>query len=582
MKDRLFRGYGPLIGFTAVFLAVVLLVPSKVPEGSGVDPGDASGVSDLLGDGIGEDVPIGEDGVLIDPETGEPIGADGSLDPSGAAGADDPIGAGQEGSGGAGASGGGGNGAAAGGAGAGANSGPTKVAGCGSAQVPGDPYSPPCIQFSGSNGGATTRGVSADKITLAVRIDGFDSGLVDAVTKSLGAAGKIPSESRDKVDRTIKGLVEYFNKRFQFYGRKLDLVVYDGKGDPLSEIIGQGQEGAKADALKVAKEYKAFADVSAVTAPYAASLAGEGVINIGAPYVPRSWLAQRRPYSWTPLTDCSTVVESTASYYAIKMARKPAKNAGGTLKDKPRRLAVIAPDNAEYQGCVNDGIKLLNSMGGGADLAARHKYQISTNPGAAVNNILPKLRNDGITTVLCGCDPVFLNFLTTAMNGQKYFPEMIVAGVALVDTDLVGQLMQQSVWSNAFGISYAGPTQREGTSIAYRAYKSVRPDEPSVGVELIYNQLYLLAIGIQGAGPNLNPQTFEKAMLDYPRRSGPSGTWGFGPGDYTTSDDAREVFWNPSVASVQTRSPGTYQDPNGGKRFPIGQWPNTPPRSALG
>lgn len=71
-------------------------------------------------------------------------------------------------------------------------------------------------------------------------------------------------------------------------------------------------------------------------------------------------------------------------------------------------------------------------------------------------------------------------------------------------------------------------------------------------------------------------------MFDYPRRSGPSGTWGFGPGDYTTSDDAREVFWNPSVASVQTRSPGTYQDPNGGKRFPIGQWPNTPPRSALG
>ena len=453
------------------------------------------------------------------------------------------------------------------------------MAGCGSAQVPGDPYSPPCIQFSGSNGGATTRGVSADKITLAVRIDGFDSGLVDAVTKSLGAAGKIPSESRDKVDRTIKGLVEYFNKRFQFYGRKLDLVVYDGKGDPLSEIIGQGQEGAKADALKVAKEYKAFADVSAVTAPYAASLAGEGVINIGAPYVPRSWLAQRRPYSWTPLTDCSTVVESTASYYAIKMARKPAKNAGGTLKDKPRRLAVIAPDNAEYQGCVNDGIKLLNSMGGGADLAARHKYQISTNPGAAVNNILPKLRNDGITTVLCGCDPVFLNFLTTAMNGQKYFPEMIVAGVALVDTDLVGQLMQQSVWSNAFGISYAGPTQREGTSIAYRAYKSVRPDEPSILVDVIYSQIYMLAIGIQMAGPNLTPASFEKGMFDYPRRSGPYGTWGFGPNDYSTSDDAREIFWNPQAASPLTGSPGAYQDPNGGKRFPIGKWPGSQPRA---
>ena len=152
--------------------------------------------------------------------------------------------------------------------------------------------------------------------------------------------------------------------------------------------------------------------------------------------------------------------------------------------------------------------------------------------------------------------------------------------MALVDNDLIGQILQPDAWSRAFGVSFAGPTQPSGQGFGYRAYKSVRPDEPSIGVELIYNQLYLLAIGIQGAGPNLNPQSFEKAMFDYPRRTGPSGTWGFAPGDYTTSDDAREVFWNPSATSVQTRSPGTYQDPNGGARYPIGKWPATPPRSA--
>ena len=27
-------------------------------------------------------------------------------------------------------------------------------------QIPGDPYSPPCIQFSGDNGGATAKGVT--------------------------------------------------------------------------------------------------------------------------------------------------------------------------------------------------------------------------------------------------------------------------------------------------------------------------------------------------------------------------------------------------------------------------------------
>ncbi len=37
-------------------------------------------------------------------------------------------------------------------------------------QVPGDPYSPPCIAFSGYNGGATTRGVTKDAIRVSVRL----------------------------------------------------------------------------------------------------------------------------------------------------------------------------------------------------------------------------------------------------------------------------------------------------------------------------------------------------------------------------------------------------------------------------
>jgi hypothetical protein len=385
------------------------------------------------------------------------------------------------------------------------------------------------------------------------------------------------------VERTITGLTEYFNRRFQFYGRKLKVVIYDGKGDPLSEVIGQGQEAAKADALKVSKELGAFADISAVTAPYAASLASEGVVNIGAPYVPRDWLVARRPFSWTPLTDCSTVVESASSYYVTKMGGGPAANAGGALKGQPRRLAVIAPDNAEYQACVSAGIRVVEQNAASRnDIVARHKYTISTNPGSAVKDILTKLVDDRVTTVMCGCDPVFLNFLTTALNGRGYYPEMVVAGVALVDTDLVGQLMDQQVWRHAFGISYAGATPPRGSSPAYRAYKSVRPDEPSIVADVIYSQLYMLAIGVQMAGPGLNPQTFEKGMFDYPARSGPYGTWGFGPNDYSTSDDAREIFWNPGATSPLTGTAGAYQDPNGGRRFPIGKWPGGQPRAVGG
>ena len=46
-KDRLFRGYGPLIGFTAVFLAIAVLVPSQQREVR-VEPIDSA---ELTGEG---------------------------------------------------------------------------------------------------------------------------------------------------------------------------------------------------------------------------------------------------------------------------------------------------------------------------------------------------------------------------------------------------------------------------------------------------------------------------------------------------------------------------------------------------
>src|ERR1035441_10537105 len=36
-------------------------------------------------------------------------------------------------------------------------------------QITGDPYSPPCVAFAGSNGGATSQGVSASTITVSYR-----------------------------------------------------------------------------------------------------------------------------------------------------------------------------------------------------------------------------------------------------------------------------------------------------------------------------------------------------------------------------------------------------------------------------
>ncbi|MEZ5237954.1 MAG: hypothetical protein R2716_03045 [Microthrixaceae bacterium] len=77
-------------------------------------------------------------------------------------------------------------------------------------------------------------------------------------------------------------------------------------------------------------------------------------------------------------------------------------------------------------------------------------------------------------------------------------------------------------------------------------------DEPGV-VDLIYNQLYMLAIGIQMAGPNLTPASFEKGMFDYPRRTGPSGPGASVRTTTAPSDDARDPL-EPGAASPFNRA----------------------------
>ncbi|MEI2697193.1 MAG: ABC transporter substrate-binding protein [Microthrixaceae bacterium] len=563
-RDRLFRGYGPLVGFMAVFLAIAVLVPSQQREVR-VEALDAT---ELTRSGQGA-----EGGDLATEEGAEVAGATETAD---AAAADAAA---AEAAAAAAAAGGGGGAGAAGGAGKGASTGPANVSGCADRQlqVPSDPYSPPCRTFSGGNGGGTSNGVSGDTIRVSVRIGSFSNGMLDALSKV--AKAQIPDESPEVITRTLQGLVEYFNRTYQFYGRKLELVVYDGKGDVLKEATGGGQEGAEADALKVSQEIKAFADISAVSPIYADALARRGVVNIGAPFMSREWLSQRSPYVWSQFTDCSTIVESVGSYYVTKMANQNADLAGGELKGQPRKVGIIAPENSWYQECVAAGVRILQSGGVSPTLNERYRLEINQ-MSIQAGEKLAKLKAAGVTTVVCGCDPLFLTFLTAKAKEQNYNPEWLITGVALIDNDMIGSIMEPGQWSRSFGVSFSGPTQPAGRSLGYRAYKAVRKDEPSIGVDLIYNQLQLLAIGIQMAGPNLNPQSYQKGMFDYPTRTGPSGTWGFKPGDHSTSDDTREVIWNPRQTSIQTRNPGAYVDPNGGQRFPIGKWPAGPPRVA--
>jgi hypothetical protein len=441
-------------------------------------------------------------------------------------------------------------------------------------QIPGDPYSPPCVTFDGDNGGATSQGVTADTITISARTPdepGFQDELANIADADI-------ADTQADVRRTIQALVEYVNERFEFYGRELEVVFYDGVGDGMEQSMGRGQEGAQADALTAADEIGAFAELNGGTEPFGDALARNGVIALGALHFSQEWHEERRPYTWSVLTDCSTVARASADWANVRLRGRQAEHAGDpAMREQERVQATVLPENPVYQQCLAAAERFAQDAGFEPPLAISYTLDIGTMSNQAAN-VVARLQNEGVTTVTCSCDPVMLVFLTSRAREQGYHPEWIITGTGYSDQDVVGQLMDQQEWSRAFGISYNAAAVPQEASLGYNAYKQVRDDEPAFAVQTIYYNLYLLAIGIQGAGPELTPDSFEQGLFDYPDADGPAGTWGFGPDSYTAPEDYREIYWDPEEISSFNNQPGTYVETDPGVRHRPGEVPEGPPR----
>jgi hypothetical protein len=528
-NGRLLKGYGPLAALLVAFVLMAMLVPTKAPQQDVVH--ETQKVTGGTGTGTG----TGTNAAAA--TAGSTTGGSAAAAGAGAAGAGAKT-----------------SGAAASATAAG------HTGACAGAQVPGDPYSPPCISFSGSNGGATSPGVTANQINVTYRITS-DSESFQQTLASLGGANIVDTTA--DIERTINALATYFNNHFQFYGRKLNIEYFNGQGSITNELLGSGQQQADADAVTAAQQLHAFAELNGASEPYGVALSGQHVVNFGVPYLSASFMANYAPYMWSLDTESNDVVSATQELYLKSMAGGPATYAGGSLKGQPRKVAIIAPSDPWYQTAAQSAVQ--EAAAAGHPVADNIQYQLNLSTlSSQAATVISQLQNDGITTVFCGCDPVFPVYLTSRAAEQGYQPEWIVAGVALTDQDIVGQLFQQSEWSHAFGVSFNGPTLPKQQTFGYAAYKQVSPStEPANAVDIIYAQMYEMAIGLQMAGPNLTPQSFENGMRAYPgsQAGAPNalyGTWGFPDGHFTPQEDWTFIYWNPSMTSPYNDKTGAY------------------------
>ena len=537
--QRLFRGYGPMAVLVAVLLVVAIAVPSRVPKTPGAAATSAGQGYSTSGPGGS---PTGSGGTN---SSGAPSGAAGS---SGAAPGSSQGASGE-------ASSGASKAAASGGSGTPASAGAAHITPCSArpAQITGDPYSPPCMTFSGNNGGATSMGVTGDTINVAFRLTS-DQSFQQTLAQLAGASLK---DSNADTQRTVQALADYFNAHFQFYGRKIAVHFYNGQGSLANELLGTGQAQAEADALTV-KSMKAFADLSAESEPYADALTKQGIMAFGDPYLSENWHTQHAPYAWSVATDGTDVATVAANYALAKLCPpgSPAAYAGGSLKNQPRKFALLAPENSWYQESVQVA-QQITGKAGCSGTAFTYSLDLGTMSQQAAN-LISKLKSGGYTTVFCGCDPIFPVYMSGQGSQQGYLPEFIITGTALTDADYTAQLWNQQFAAHAFGVSPNAPEVSYTQTIGYAAYKTVRTDEPAFFVNLIYAQMDELAIGIQMAGPNLTPQTFQQGMFNYPAHEGPMGLWKFSPTQYTIPNDVREICYSPTALSPYNSKAGAY------------------------
>ena len=445
-----------------------------------------------------------------------------------------------------------------------------------------DFFAQPCFApFTGDNGGATAPGVTGDEITIVY----YEGQETDPIIAYITDAIRVDDTNGDQF-ATMKELIRYYETYYEMYGRKVNLVTFEGTGLATDEVA------ARADAAQIALQYKPFAVFGgpALTSAFADELAAHQVICIACtPGQPEKFYSDRDPYVYaldgSPMQKEKHVVE----FLTKQMIGKPASHAGDEFKDQPRKLGLLYLESSGAAKELADQFA-ADMQTAGSPFAEVVAYQLHpTTIQATATHVITKMKAAGVTTIVFSGDPVAPRDFTKEATAQEYFPEWVVAASTLVDTSAFARTYDPDQWKHAFGVTQLAartPTDQIGPFYIYKWFTGVEPPaNDTIGVIAPNPALFFAAI--QKVGPNLTPQTFRDAVFALPPTSNglaisqpflTYGDKGYWPDkDYLGVDDATAIWWDPAATGpdeIRKDGTGMWEFVDGGKRYLPGQWPS--------
>ncbi len=439
-------------------------------------------------------------------------------------------------------------------------------------------YAPPCVAARPDvKRTASGQGVTDTEITVVAYVAAADD-----LAASLNAQLDSPEDSAD----TSNKILEMFAKTYETWGRTIKVVRMKG--------TGSDETSARADAVKVAEEIKAFASIGgpAQEGAYAEELARRGVICVGCGLaLPDSALQKNAPYLWGNAQTPEQFLLNVGDFIIERLLGKKAEFAGSPqIRSKKRNFGVVHfEQDPPVFGAVEDMVA-QEGASRGYKQAVNLTYQlvIADLPEKA-RVLVDQLKKAKVTSVVFLGDPIMPIYLTKAATDQNYFPEWIITGTVLTDTTVFGRLYDQRQWAHAFGVSSLGARLPQDQSEAWRIYQWFYGGAPAAKktVGVINEPIRILMAGIHQAGPKLTPETFRDGLFAYPPSGGkptnPRLSWGdhglFRATDYNAVDDMQVIWWNADLEGPDEQGKqgtGMMMSADGGKRYLPGEMPKTP------
>ena len=444
-------------------------------------------------------------------------------------------------------------------------------------------YAPPCVPVpTGSNGGATSSGVTGTSINL-VYYRPQPGGLTSAVSSAAGTPAQALA--------TVQSYVAMLNQIFEMYGRHVNLIPFEasgGDGDPVA---------AHADAVTVAEQDHAFASIGgpATTSAYVDELARLHVLcMVCGDSSTYGLIAQNAPYQWANLPTADTSLNVTLDYIIAKLNGKDAIWAGDPAMHTRKRSFIVVSETSEppSPGFNELATSLANKIKAehvnvASSTALTYTLNLTTLPTQAAT-LAEKLKTSGATSVVFAGDPIMPIYLTKACANIGYFPEWIITGIVLTDTSTLGRYYDQSEWAHAFGVSSLAVPVPVAASDSYHLYRwwyGADTSPASLAAPAILPGYVQFFTGVQLAGPHLTPETFTEGLFRAPATGGgPTspleayGDQGAAPRPSYASPADYTFLWYDAAAKGPdeegTVANGLMQHVNGGARYRAGVVPN--------